>query len=99
DPITAGADVAEQVMTPLVVFTAEKVTVCVATVPAAAGGPVSLKVPLVPMRRTISSATAAETVSDVAPLAPAAPSTPRMLGAYFPLEVILPSSSPARSTS
>ena len=35
----------------MVVLTAENVTVCVATVPPAVGGPVSLNVPLVPIRR------------------------------------------------
>ena len=66
----AAAAMAVQVMTPVAVLTALKVTVCVATTPAAAGGPVSLKVPAAPMRRTISVATAGATVSDVA--APAA---------------------------
>src|SRR5947209_694227 len=90
EPMMAAAAMAAQVMTPVVVFTALKETVCVATVPAAAGGPVSLKVPVVPMRRTISVAVAADTVREVALAAAATVRTPRMLGAYLPLAVTLP---------
>src|SRR2546421_13077600 len=43
DPAMAAAPMAVQVMTPVEVLTALKVTVCVATTPAAAGGPVSLQ--------------------------------------------------------
>jgi hypothetical protein len=46
------------VIAPVEVFTAENVTVVIATVPPAVGGPISFRVPEVPIRRTISRATA-----------------------------------------
>src|SRR5258708_27881018 len=81
EPAMAAAPMAVQVMTPVEVLTALKVTVCVATVPAAAGGPVSLKAPAAPMRRTISVATAGATGGEVGAPAAAAGGAAVRLGA------------------
>jgi hypothetical protein len=94
-----GRRSAVQVITPVVVFTAEYVTTWVATVPSPqAGGPVNLNVPEAPMRRTISAAVFTSVVIDVAPLAAAAPVSPSTLLAYLLVAVIRPISVPAHSS-
>src|SRR5450432_2733561 len=98
EPVTNATPVAVIVIAPVLVFTAEKVTVALATVPLAVGGPVSVSVPELPIRRCTSVATAAVVCSVVALVVSATVDNPTMLVAYLLVAVTLPIGIPAHSS-